>query len=1007
MKTFSLLSQGLGFWLIASLPAYAQFTGASPYRHEGGGLLLNEISNGPTGGVSEYVEFVVTGAPDNPTAPVNLAGWIMDDNNFDGPSQGNAPGHLSFGDCYQAVPPGSILVVFNNESPNPALPPSDPFDDNGDGVYIIPHDHPCMDACSSNPNSSNPLFCPCDNPTGQAFGWQSGLRNEGDLLQVRDACETPVQVISWNGVSITPDIAAAPVYIDLNGAQTGRVIRLMNIIGTNWNDPANYDNPTVGGNESPGAPNSPSNAAFVASLADGSFFTSGLIWDCRDTDAGDLLLPADAPNPLPPLEICQGEDLGAFGVSYALPDEQEPDADGFAFEYAWLLTVDDAPQYTIFTFSLTGDFDFSILPPGTYFIWGISYIQTNGSVSVSEFLDTEVNSIAGILVYTACGFHADVDNLDPNGIPVQVTVLPAPTATPPPGVVAACSTAGTQVVFDLLSYNPDINGNSGLPVSWYTDAAGTMPIANPENFQTGATTVYAQVSNGACLSDMVAVPLVVYPGFEATLNVVQEISCFQSQNGALELDLSGGTAPFVLDWDNNAYDGLTQLSDLGPDNYSVTITDDNGCTESLNIDLAEPTLLEISCGQQSPVSVTGASDGIGQVEATGGTPPYALAWIGTQSGSLTFSGQTSIPGLSAGAYTLTLTDANGCQTQCAFAIQEPGCDLSISLDSQSPECFNSFDGNIEATVNGGLDPVQWSWNTGQSAPVLTGLGPGSYFVTATDAAGCIAVGSAVLTAPPAIQAEVVGLPPLCFGQDNGGMIIQAVSGGTGPYEWSLDGQQFRAIETLPDTVGRLSAGIYPLFIQDQNGCVLEVEITVPEADSLTLELGPDQVVALGETTQISPLLNFEPDSLLWAPINGLEDIAALNQIITPIGDIAYQLTAWDANGCPITDRVTILVDRSRRVYIPNVFSPDFDGINDVFTIYGDNDVVQIQRLLVFDRWGELVYESGPFAPNDEKIGWDGVFRGRKLNPGVYAYLAEILFLDGDSDVFEGSVTLLR
>jgi gliding motility-associated-like protein len=115
----------------------------------------------------------------------------------------------------------------------------------------------------------------------------------------------------------------------------------------------------------------------------------------------------------------------------------------------------------------------------------------------------------------------------------------------------------------------------------------------------------------------------------------------------------------------------------------------------------------------------------------------------------------------------------------------------------------------------------------------------------------------------------------------------------------------------------------------------------------------------------------------------------------------------DETGCIATDSVRIAVIKNRPVYIPNAFSPNNDGPNDLFTVYAGPAVESVQSLRVFDRWGNLVFERGEFAPNDESMGWDGRFDGRLMNGGVFVYFAEVRFIDGLVVNFKGDVTLVR
>ncbi len=105
--------------------------------------------------------------------------------------------------------------------------------------------------------------------------------------------------------------------------------------------------------------------------------------------------------------------------------------------------------------------------------------------------------------------------------------------------------------------------------------------------------------------------------------------------------------------------------------------------------------------------------------------------------------------------------------------------------------------------------------------------------------------------------------------------------------------------------------------------------------------------------------------------------------------------------------LTVFVKKDRPVYIPNAFSPNDDGINDLLTVFGGKNAVKVHSFLVFNRWGETVFEHYNFSPNDPSIGWDGRHRGQFLNPGVFTWIAEIEFLDGSVELYEGAVNLIR
>ncbi|HMN90844.1 MAG TPA: gliding motility-associated C-terminal domain-containing protein, partial [Saprospiraceae bacterium] len=113
------------------------------------------------------------------------------------------------------------------------------------------------------------------------------------------------------------------------------------------------------------------------------------------------------------------------------------------------------------------------------------------------------------------------------------------------------------------------------------------------------------------------------------------------------------------------------------------------------------------------------------------------------------------------------------------------------------------------------------------------------------------------------------------------------------------------------------------------------------------------------------------------------------------------------NGCTATDVLTVFVSPKASVFIPNAFSPDGDGRNDVFMIYAGNNVQAIRNFMIFDRWGNRVYHAGPFLPNDPNFGWNGNFNGQRMNPAVFVYWVEIELIDGRLETIKGDVTLLK
>lgn len=227
----------------------------------GGAAFINEFKGI---GIDEYVELVVIGDPAAPTAPVNLEGWIVDDNNIAQSGQGTASGHLILGSCFSSMDPGTIIVIYNPDAVHPGITPGLP---NGDGAYVLPHSDPCITICSSNPNVGDDSYLPCSNASYQTWPFCVGLRNDGDGVQVRNPSAD-----FYHGLYYTTNFGPA--------AETGCLD-----VGTSsssldcgdWYDVANYSELP----ETPGLHNTALNEALINAIANGTL-------DCDDINASCL-----------------------------------------------------------------------------------------------------------------------------------------------------------------------------------------------------------------------------------------------------------------------------------------------------------------------------------------------------------------------------------------------------------------------------------------------------------------------------------------------------------------------------------------------------------------------------------------------------------------------------------------------------------------------------------------------------------------------------------------------
>lgn len=321
-------------------------------------------------------------------------------------------------------------------------------------------------------------------------------------------------------------------------------------------------------------------------------------------------------------------------------------------------------------------------------------------------------------------------------------------------------------------------------------------------------------------------------------------------------------------------------------------------------------------------------------------------------------------------------------------------------------CADASDGRLNVAVSGGVLPYNYSWNTGAFSAGLDNLSSGEYIVNIMDEVGCMGGDTVQLLAPPPLEVDFSSAPSICPSNPNGEITLNNVNGGTGNYELSLDGQFFTQILQIPTLYSGLNPGAYEVIVQDGNDCQQSTTITIGE-EAITLDLGPDIDLKIGDSIQLNPSANFPLLDFVWTPTTNLSNALTSQPFVSPELTTAYTLTAIDVSGCSITDAVIVYVDQTRDIYAPSVFTPDEDGINDRFTIFGGPDLSEIEVLQVFDRWGNLLYEEYGLPPSNDQVGWNGKYRNNLVSGGTYIYRAVLRFTNGETQEIKGGIALLR
>ncbi|TXB62783.1 Ig-like domain-containing protein [Phaeodactylibacter luteus] len=389
-------------------------------------------------------------------------------------------------------------------------------------------------------------------------------------------------------------------------------------------------------------------------------------------------------------------------------------------------------------------------------------------------------------------------------------------------------------------------------------------------------------------------------------------------------------------------------------------------------------------------------------------------WTGPGGALVSQNGVATVS--SPGLYYLEVVDiSNGCATvdsvQVTQDITPPVADAGApqQIDCHSPDATLNGSGSSTGSA------FTYQWGHGSPENVvgnglsLTVSEPGAYFLVVTNTDNhCSSTASVVVeevaSAPSALAAFADGVT--CFGDQDGSLAIGGIEGGTPPYLYSLGGQPF-STQTLYTGLG---GGDYQLVIQDAIGCEYDTLITVPQGNDLRVELGTEINISLGDEVALQALINIPAEqigSIWWEAPDSLSCYDCLRPVAAPSLSGLYEVTVTDINGCVATDAVQVFVDKRRQVYIPNIFSPNGDGANDVFYIQTGPEVVKVNSFEVYSRWGEPVFTVYNAPPNDPRYGWPGVHRGELMNSGVFTWWAEIEYIDGKREIFKGDVVLMR
>ncbi|MCX7954035.1 MAG: PKD domain-containing protein, partial [Bacteroidales bacterium] len=567
--------------------------------------------------------------------------------------------------------------------------------------------------------------------------------------------------------------------------------------------------------------------------------------------------------------------------------------------------------------------DLNNIPSGIYYV---TVTDSKGCTATATYTITDIGAptanitvYQNVLCYNSCNGALNVNvtgGTSPytfiwnNGQTTQIaTNLCAGTYHVTVTDAAGCSTINTIVlnqppalqVVQINKTNPSCNGSCNGSVTAIV-TGGTPPYSynwsggNPF----GGTTPNQQSTSGLCNGNLyvtvvdannctaTAMTFISEPTPMTLIPFSTPVTCAGYNNGTASVLVQGGTPPYTYQWSANTGGQITQTAiNLGPGVYSCTVTDANGCTQSMNVTVTSPQPLQFSSVSYTNLPCYMSNNGTITVNVMGGTPPYSFNW--TNSNGTFSSTSQNLSNLPAHTYFLTVTDANGCSINTTVIINQPP-PLQLSLIKTNETCYQYCNGIIQANVSGGQMPYSYIWSNGATTNVNDSLCPGLYSVTVVDNNGCSITGNATIIGPPLLQISIVDIVPATCGQANGEATI-AFQGGSAGYiiQWSTGGT------TVHES--NMPAGNHTVTVIDTNGCVATLNVPVPNLNGPQITdiieipvtcagaMNGAAIVKYQESTPPAP-----PYTVIWS--NGL-----YGDTITGLSGGLYFVTVQDNNGC--------------------------------------------------------------------------------------------------------------
>ncbi len=619
----------------------------------------------------------------------------------------------------------------------------------------------------------------------------------------------------------------------------------------------------------------------------------------------------------------------------------------------------------------TGVFEVTAVNSTPDYTWTYS----NGTVNTHAGPTDQINLPSGYYSVTltdiyGCTISKDANILDANA-PLESTIR---------AENVLCHGEATGNIF--------VTVYGGLPPYTFEWSNGSTE-QNPQGVTPGTYTVTITDAVGCELEDQV---VVTEPDESLSIidDGIQHITCYGMSNGSVEIIVTGGTPGYSYLW-SNGY-AVQDLHNIPAGSYTVTVTDANGCIAIATYVVEGPSPLTVDINANDVLCY---ADNTGNIDiiVTGGNAPYTYSWSNGETSS-------SLTGLYAGYYIVTVTDAHGCEAVAMAQINQPALPLYAEIVATDVRCYGEADGLCDLNVSGGSQPYYYTWNTGAISEDIDNLVPGDYIVTVTDANGCLAYDTVhIYQSPNPLSGYISGNKASCYGASDGNVRFTA-DGGYEPYhyEWS-NGSWEQNLNGVP-------AGTYTVTVTDANSCKKEYTYVVNEPEPFYIQMMDDFTICYGMTTQIGAGIvsgGVSPYTMTWS--NG-ETVDSMSINVTPLETTTYYATITDAANCSseevevtvyvldsISMRVELMTDSVVCAGEKVAFDIEVSGGNNNGDVYVNGDIVVFpyEPVIMSDTtFTFVVYDSCRF---------------NRVEIPVNVYVFDSIPINISADIMEGCAPL--